>query len=346
METGLTIIFPSFNSGNFLSRCLKAVELELKNLGRPFEIIVVDSSEIKPDLPQTTNLQLVHSRVQLFASEARNMGANIAKYPLLIFLDSDVEVIPGAIKKIVDGIEAGVDVMAGVYEINNNNTSCFSTFQDIFLMFRYKNIPLGKIFFSSGHFAIKKNIFLEVGGFAESLRSYEDVEFALKLQKKLLKAQVCFESRGYHLKNFNLISMFRDYYLKTRNMVFYRLKNLNDLRRAETFLTKSMRGSYGLVFCYTPLFFFIVFSVDQFMLSSSLSALCFLFVTDIFLLAPFLSFVWQLTRRPLWIVGALIFFKLTTVPIICGAFHGMYNYLMNNDVFINKRKPDIQVTNI
>ena len=49
------------------------------------------------------------------------MGARLAKYPLLVFLDSDVEILPGALQKLFDGLEGDCDVVGGVYEVHNSN---------------------------------------------------------------------------------------------------------------------------------------------------------------------------------------------------------------------------------
>ena len=70
---------------------------------------------------------------------------------------------------------------------NNSNTSRISTYQDLFLLFRYKNIPKDRNFFSSAQFAISKEAFGKAGGFSENLQSYEDVDLGFKLQKKFIK---------------------------------------------------------------------------------------------------------------------------------------------------------------
>ena len=339
MENGLSIIIPSLNPGSFIGRCLRAIDRELECVDRPYEILVVDSSPHPLELPQIPNLTLYHSKVQLFASEARNMGARLAKYPLLVFLDSDVEILPGALQKLFNGLQGDCDVVGGVYEVHNSNTSLLSTYQDFFLLFRYKNIPPGSNFFSSAHFAVSKENFWRVGGFSENLQTYEDVDLSFKFQKKSLKVNVCLESRGYHLKNFDLTSMFKDYYIKTRNMVYYRLARLNDLHWTDTFLTKSMRASYYLVFCYMFLFAMIAIPGGPAPLSFELSMLGILLILDFCLLVHFMVFVWGVTRRPLWVMGALIFFKATTLPIIFGTIHGLYKFFRKDESFVNKVKP-------
>lgn len=347
MEKGLSIIIPSFNPGKVIGRCLGAIDRELRCVDSPYEILVVDSSPQPLELPQIPNLTLYQSKVQLYASEARNVGARMAKYPLLVFLDSDVEILPGALQKLMDGFRDGFDVVGGVYEIHNSNTSRLSTYQDFFLLFRYENIPPGSNFFSSAHFAVSKENYWKVGGFSENLQTYEDVDLSFKFQRKSLKVHVCLESRGYHLKDFDLHTLFKDYYHKTRNMIYYRLTKLNDLHWTDTFLTNSMRASYYLVFCYAFVFTVIAVPGSDTLLFELLM-LGILMAIDIGLLVHFLRFVWKVTHRPLWVVGALVFFKATTIPIIFGTLHGFYKFFRKDDSFVNNIKPcpDISTMNI
>jgi GT2 family glycosyltransferase len=348
MEKGLSIIFPSFNSGSLLIRCLKAVELELEDQKNQYEILIVDSSPISPELPSINNLKLFHSNVQLFASEARNLGARMAKHPILVFIDSDVELLSGSLSKLLGCLKGNVTVVAGVYEVHNPHTSPISTFQDLFLLYRYENIPPAKNFFSSAQFAVSKESFLRVGGFSENLQSYEDLDLSFKFQKNYLKAHVCLESRGYHLKSFSLKSIFLDYYLKSRNMIYYRLSRLNDLHWCDTFLPSRLGVSYYFVFCYMFLFAMIAIESGPLPLSVEIFVLALFLVLDIGLLADFLRFIWKETRSPISVLRSFLFFKATTVPIILGTLIGFYKFIRKDVSLLNKIKaaPDIVDTNI
>ena len=345
---GFSIIIPSFNSGSLLIRCLKAVELELENQKSQYEILVVDSSPISPDLPSINNLKIFHSNVQLFASETRNLGARMAKYPILVFIDSDVELLSGSLSKLLGGLKDDTTVVAGVYEALNPHTSAISTFQDLFLLYRYENIPLAKNFFSSAQFAVSKENFLRVGGFSENLQSYEDVDLSFKFQKIYLKTRVCLESRGYHLKSFSLKSIFLDYYLKSRNMIYYRLNRLNDLHWCDTFIPSRIRVSYYFVFCYMFLFAMIAMPNGPVPLSLEIVVLALLLFLDILLLADFLRFIWGKTQSPIAVLKSFFFFKATTLPIILGSLIGSYKFISKDDSLLNKIKavPDIVDTNI
>ena len=165
MEMNISVIFPSFNSGKQLIRSLRAAELELKNHEGQYEILVVDSSPTILELPGISNLKLIHSKAQLFASEARNLGARMASYPILVFIDSDVEVLPESLSKLLACLKDDFALVGGVYDEKNPYTSAISTFQDLYLLYRFENIPPGRNFFSSCAVCSKQRKLSESRGF-------------------------------------------------------------------------------------------------------------------------------------------------------------------------------------
>jgi hypothetical protein len=73
-------------------------------------------------------------------------------------------------------------------------------------------------------------------------------------------------------------------------------------------------------------------------ISLELSILGFILLFDICFFTPFMIFVWTKTRRSLWVLGAFIFFKATTIPIIFGTGQGLYKFFKNDDSIINSVK--------
>ena len=138
------------------------------------------------------------------------------------------------------------------------------------------------------------------------MQSYEDVDISFKFQKNFLKAYVCLESRSYHLKSFNLKSIFLDYYYKSRNMIYYRMQKLNDLHWCDTFLPSRVRVSYYFVFCYMFLFAMIAIPNGPVPLSEEFVVLAIFLVLDIGLLADFLRFIWRETRSPISVLKSYL----------------------------------------
>ena len=138
-----------------------------------------------------------------------------------------------------------------------------------------------------------------------------------------------------------------DYFLKSRDMVYYKLRKLNDLHWCDTFLPSRVRMSYYLVFFYLALFVLIVFPNGPMSMSSGVITLSFLLAGDIGLLSDFLRFIWRETRRPISVFKAFLFFKATTFPIILGSLKGLYSFIRKDESFLNKIKatPDIVSAN-
>lgn len=93
---GLSLIIPSYQCLQSLSRCLE----QIHKVDKPeaFEIIVVDSSP--SGLPKElksrfTEIHFIESSKRLFAAQARNLGAEKAAFDRLAFLDADLLISAG-----------------------------------------------------------------------------------------------------------------------------------------------------------------------------------------------------------------------------------------------------------
>lgn len=99
----LSIIIPSHNTKALLRRCLKSIYRQTKRVS--FEVIVVDNRSqdgspglVKRAFPQ---VKLIQNRENLGFGKANNLGAARAKGDWLLFLNSDTQVISGAIDVLV-----------------------------------------------------------------------------------------------------------------------------------------------------------------------------------------------------------------------------------------------------
>ena len=138
-----------------------------------------------------------------------------------------------------------------------------------------------------------------------------------------------------------------DYYLKSKDMIFYRLRKINDLHLSDTFVPSRVRLSFFLVFGY--IFLFVMFAIPNgpVSLKVEIIALLLLLIIDLVLLGDLLRFFWDKTCRPIFVLKSFLLFKATTLPIICGTLGGLINYLIQDESCLNKTKSssDIVVTN-
>jgi glycosyltransferase involved in cell wall biosynthesis len=92
----VSLVIPTYNRGHLLPRALRSA---LSECDEKDEIIVVDDAstdnteEIVAGFPRVTYLKAEHGG----AGKARNLGVRFSKLPLVAFLDSDDEWIPGGL---------------------------------------------------------------------------------------------------------------------------------------------------------------------------------------------------------------------------------------------------------
>ncbi|MBI2915726.1 MAG: glycosyltransferase [Elusimicrobia bacterium] len=217
-QLDISVIIPSYQSA-YLNQTLDS----LRDLTGVREILVVDSSPNPPSLNGET-ATLIHTHPRLNPGAARNLGARKASGEWLFFLDSDVALNPeseGAIKMILK--DPSAQMCSGIYDHQQSQDNFFSQIQDRILLYRIQNkAPDGSHLFSSSHFLIRKSIFDQIGGFNESLRTYEDMEFVARARKLGYQQRLCPDLKGIHLKRYSFFSGLLDYGRKTFNAAIAR----------------------------------------------------------------------------------------------------------------------------
>jgi len=215
----LSIIIPIYNSHSTIDRVLKAIfQSDLKI---NFEILLVDdgSKDIKKinrilsDFPKN-KLKLLKQK-HLGPAAARNLGAKKAKGDIVVFLDSDVVLEPDCLSGIINNFKKDKKLVAlnGVYSQKPANPSFFTWYLSLFKYYQWvKSSKKDYTGFSTKLAAIKKTIFLKLGGFDCRYKDalVEDYEFGYRLRKKykvLVDNQVC----GAHFHP-NFEQCFKNYY--------------------------------------------------------------------------------------------------------------------------------------
>lgn len=95
MRKEISFVIPSYRSETTLPACLHALYSQPADV--PFEVIVVDSSEIDREKEYAfvfPRLRWLYSEPRLSPGEARNRGLALAQAPWVVFLDSDVVLDP------------------------------------------------------------------------------------------------------------------------------------------------------------------------------------------------------------------------------------------------------------
>ena len=179
-----SIIIPVYNAELTLKKCLDPITQQtMKN----YEIIVVDdkSKDNSIEIAKNYILRLIELEKNSGSGIARNTGVKASNGKFLVFIDSDVIVESNWLEKIDrDFTQHSADVVSGTYN-GSVGDSFIETFSFYELMLRRRKTAGFVGSFPSNNFAIKKEIFLDVGGFPTERNFYaEDLEFSIKIGKR------------------------------------------------------------------------------------------------------------------------------------------------------------------
>lgn len=208
-----SVIIPVYDGGEKLGQCLSALRASIH---APDEVIVVDdsSSDGSYDLAQKYGARVLSLDGGPYGpAVARNRGASAAEGDLLVFIDADVAVHPDTLSRMVEIMEAQPDLAAlfGSYDDNPPARGLVTLYKNLVHHYVHQNGRREASTFWAGCGAIRKEVFLAVGGFNEKYGrpSIEDIELGARLKNDGYRIWLCPDVQAVHLKQWKLASMLR-----------------------------------------------------------------------------------------------------------------------------------------
>lgn len=210
----ITVIIPVYNNTRDLPECLSAVRASAKNLDA--EIIVVDdaSTDETPTVAAAMGVRVLKLSRNSGPGAARNVGAQNARGEILFFVDADVAVAPSALDRAVRTLDTRPKYAAvfGSYDARPRGRGLVSQYRNLLHHFVHQQGNPEASTFWAGCGAIRREIFLAVGGFdAERYPrpSIEDIDLGLRLRQAGHRILLDREIQGTHLKQWKLRSVIR-----------------------------------------------------------------------------------------------------------------------------------------
>lgn len=210
----VSVIIPVFNSPAYLGRCLEAV---LASAYVGYECIVVDDGS-------TDDTRAVARRfpVKLIVSPggpygpayARNRGAEAARGDILLFVDADVIITPDTIRKVVETMAGRPQLAAvfGSYDDSPDGQEFLSQYKNLFHHFVHQQANEGAATFWAGCGAVRREVFLALGGFDVQRYSrpcIEDIELGYRLRAAGHQIALNKQIQVKHLKHWTLRGIVR-----------------------------------------------------------------------------------------------------------------------------------------
>ncbi len=172
----VSVVIPTSNSGATIERCLSSIKNQTFS---EIEMIVVDkySSDNTRDIGKEFDAEVIDSEAG--RSAARNVGANRARGKYIVFLDSDMELSPNAIKECLGKATEGYDALI-IPELSAGEgfwADCRAI---------EKLCYIGDDLVESARF-FRKDTFEKAGGFDLQLVAGEDWDLTQRMKKKGFK---------------------------------------------------------------------------------------------------------------------------------------------------------------
>lgn len=207
----LSVIVPVYNMRQDLIKCLDALE---QSQMRDFQLIIVDdnSGDGSDKVAQLRCDDFIRQERNGGQAVARNRGAQYARADLLFFLDADVLVEPDTLERILDVFENEPDISAAFcsYQPDTPARNFVSQYKNLLHHYTHQFSNRDAATFCGGFGAIRRELFVEIGGFDESHRAMEDVELGYRLHKAGHRILLCPWIQLTHTKQYTLSQLVRN----------------------------------------------------------------------------------------------------------------------------------------
>jgi glycosyltransferase involved in cell wall biosynthesis len=201
---------PARNAAPTLARCLDAL---LAQATDEVELIVVDDHSIDETraIAARYPVKLIELPQHSGVSAARNRGAEAARGEVLFFVDADVVLAPGGMRKVLATMSRPeVGALFGSYDADPDDLAIVSRFKNLAHHHFHQHSQLEATTFWGACGAVRREYFFAAGGFDEKrfkLPSIEDVELGYRLSQRGMRILLDPDLQVKHLKKWTLASL-------------------------------------------------------------------------------------------------------------------------------------------
>jgi GT2 family glycosyltransferase len=187
----LSVVIPVYNGAKFLPECLKAIR---QSDYQPLEVVVVNDSSTDSSVrvAEEAGATVLHTRANPGSpgapsgpAAARLMGVQHAQGAVVVFIDADVWLHKDALGRFVRCFEdPGIDAVFGSYDNMPPERNFVSQWKNLSHHYFHQTASPEAQTFWSGCGAIRREVFLAVGGFDLRYRgaTIEDIDLGYRLR--------------------------------------------------------------------------------------------------------------------------------------------------------------------
>lgn len=205
----ISVIMPAYRAEALLPQVLPPL-IGLQETGEILEVIVVDdqSPDRTGDVAEAMSAKVLVTPKNGGPGAARNLAAKAAEGDILWFVDSDVIAEPGCAARIREAFtDPQVGAVFGSYDDTPQSTYWFSQYKNLLHHFHHQRGNRNARTFWAGCGAVRKDVFLEVGGFdteTYEVPSIEDIELGYRISNAGHRIVLDPEMQCKHLKHWTI----------------------------------------------------------------------------------------------------------------------------------------------
>ncbi|MEO6049804.1 MAG: glycosyltransferase, partial [Pyrinomonadaceae bacterium] len=183
---------------------------------KSFEVIVVDdcSTDDSAEMGRKKGARVLSTTRNSGPAAARNLAAQTAVGEILLFVDADVVIKSDTLDRVAARFKNQPEISAlfGSYDDEPAEQNFLSQYKNLqhHFVHQYSNTKAST--FWAGLGAVRRDVFIEVGGFdckKFQVPSVEDIEFGLRLTNAGHKILLDRDIQGKHLKKWRVVSHLR-----------------------------------------------------------------------------------------------------------------------------------------
>jgi GT2 family glycosyltransferase len=202
----LSVIVPVHNGAKTLRASLEAL---LNASGSVRELVVADdgSEDGSATIAESMGVRVIRHASRYGSGPSRNTGVQHTSAPILVFVDSDIVIDPGALQRIANFMADNPDYAAvfGSYDANPAHPGFVSQYRNLLHRFIHQNGNRDAKTFWAGLGAVRRSAFQSVGGFRTN--PIEDVLLGIDLSDAGFRIRSDPKLLGKHLKRWTLRTM-------------------------------------------------------------------------------------------------------------------------------------------
>jgi GT2 family glycosyltransferase len=258
----VSVVIPGASRWELTAGCLASLHPALETSSASVEVVYVDDASEDATVPQLRSrypsLRIERLASRTGFSEAANRGVRVAKAPIVVLLNNDVEVGPGFLDPLIRHFENGTvfavtadSIVDGKHESVSRGTfrgGLFHVVQPVLQdLAPLPAVTVTNFHMSGGFSAVDREKFLSLGGFPRAYSPFywEDVELSWRAWRRGWTVLFEPQSRVQHKGHATIAALYSQplrRFVYERNRLLFIWRNIRDERMFDEHLEYLLRG--------------------------------------------------------------------------------------------------------